>query len=191
MSYDGFDSHEQAQSGFEQIVFDEFRRQQRNVSDLGVQWGLSAVGHQLQTQPTGVEWALELIVTHGDERVLVSAASLMASILLDGVPRDQLMSPVKIPVSFALPGGVDAEDRLAWQENVKVASAVVSAFAARDAAAIEKAISVLRGEGAFEVMVVLVSAAARTLERHAAWLIEAMRCAGMPATEPTSPASDT
>ncbi|MEU7474373.1 hypothetical protein AB0A63_00200 [Lentzea sp. NPDC042327] len=190
MSHHASAPQEYPQPGFEQIVIDEFRRQQGNVSDFGIRWGLSAVGHQLLTQPAGVERALQLIEEHEDKRVVASAASLMASILLEGVPRDQLVSPIKFPVSFILPVGVDSEDRRAWQENVKVASAVVSAFGARDADAIQKVISILCGDGAFEVMVVLVSAAARKLERHADWLIEAMRCARTPAAESSTPVSD-
>lgn len=190
MNHDARAEHGYSPAGFEQIVLDEYRLQQGNVSDFGFQLALSAVGHQMRTEPVGVERAIRLVVTHGDERVIASAASVMASILLEGVPQDQLASPIKFPVSFSLPDGIDGEERLAWQENVKVASAVVSAHAARDPAAIEKAVAIVCGAGTFEVMVVLVFAAARKLERHAAWLIEAMRCSNSPTTGPAAQAND-
>ena len=106
----------------------------------------------------------------------------MALILLDGVPREQLVSPVEYPISFEVAKDIDPADHLAWQENVKVASAVVSAQAARDALAIEKAMSVMCGAGTFEVLVVLLTSSARKLERHVSWFSEALRCTEPPAT---------
>ncbi|SMC71983.1 hypothetical protein SAMN05660733_01486 [Lentzea albidocapillata] len=145
------------------------------------------MGHQLKAEPELVEQTLDLIVSHDDEQVLVSAAGLMAKVLLDGVPRDQLRSPVRFPMSFALPDDLDDEDRQAWQQNVIAASVLVSAYATGNPAAIEAAITVLHGEGKFEVLVVLVAAAARKLERHAAWFGEALRCAEIPNQDPTVP----
>lgn len=100
-------------AGFEQIVLDEFRRHQTNVSHFGVRCGLSAVGHQLRSEPADVESALQLVLTNEDKQTLTSAVGLMASILFEGVPRDQLVSPIRFPVSFVIPDGLDAEDRLA------------------------------------------------------------------------------
>ncbi len=176
---------EYAPSGVDQIVQDENRLRRSTAGDFGMRWALSAVGHQLKAESELVEDALQLIVTHEDEKVLVSAASLMATILLDGVPRDQLQSPIRFPVSFSLPDDTEAEDRHAWQENVKVASAVVSAYAARDPDAIKEAVAALHGDGVFEVLAVLVAAAARKLERHAIWFSEALHCTEMAATDPT------
>jgi hypothetical protein len=176
---------EYSPSGVDQIVQDENRLRSSTAGDFGMCWALSAIGHQLKAEPELVENALQLIVAHADKQVLVSAASLMATILLDGVPRDQLRSPIRFPVSFSLPNDVEAEDRHAWQENVKVASAVVSAYAARDPDAIEEAAAALHGEGVFEVLAVLVAATARKLERHATWFGEALRCTEMPTPDPT------
>lgn len=176
---------EYSPSGVDQIVQDENRLQSRTAGDFGMRWALSAVGHQLKAEPELVEDALQLIIAHEDKQVLVSAASLMATILLDGVPRDQLRSPIKFPVSFSLPNDIESDDRHAWQENVKVASGVVSAYAARDPDAIEEAVAALHGDGAFEVLAVLVTAAARKLERHATWFGEALRCTEMPTSGPT------
>lgn len=173
-------------SGMNQIVQDEIRLQKGTAGDVGMHWGLFAVGNQLKAEFELVEDAIQLIVAHEDKQVVASAASLMATILLEGVPRDQLRSPIGFPVSFSLPEDVDAEDRLAWQENVKVASAVVSAYAARDSDAIMEAVSVLCGGGTFEVLAVLVAAAARKLERHATWFSEALRCTETPTTPATS-----
>jgi hypothetical protein len=170
---------EYSPSGVDQIVQDENRLRSGTAGEFGMRWALSAVGHQLEAEPELVEDALQFIVAHEDNLVLVSAAGLMATILLDGVPRDQLRSPIKFPMSFSLPNDIEAEDRYAWQENVKVASAVVSAYAARDPDAIEEAVSALHGDGAFEVLVVLVTATARKLERHATWFGEALRCTEM------------
>ncbi|MCP2199938.1 hypothetical protein [Lentzea flava] len=180
---------EYSPSGVDQIVQDENRLRSRTAGDFGMRWALSAVGHQLKAESELVEDALQLIVAHEDKQVLVSAASLMATILLDGVPRDQLRSPIKLPVSFALPNDIEAEDRHAWQENVKVASAVVSAYAARDPDAIEEAVAALHGDGVFEVLAVLVAAAARKLERHATWFGEALRCTEVPTTGSTGVAT--
>jgi hypothetical protein len=162
--------------GAEQIVLDELRLHRDAGADIGSRWALCAVGHQLRAEPERVEDSLHIVATHG-ERAVVTAASVLAAILLDGVPRDQLVCPIEFPVMFTVPEDVDDDDRTAWQENVKVASAVVSAYAARDAGAIGRAAAVLCGAGAFEVMAVLVTAAARKLDRHASWLGEAMRAA--------------
>lgn len=166
--------------GVEQIAQDEARLRQGAGSGLGASLGLRALGHHLQSEPGLVEHVLQSIVTHADPGIAVSAASILARILLDGVPQDQLVSPVAFPIAFAIPDGVDADDRAAWQENVKVASAFVSAHAARDAITIRHAASLLSGVGAFEVLVVLVDSAARKLERHAAWFGEALRSAELP-----------
>ncbi|RAS59002.1 hypothetical protein C8D87_11655 [Lentzea atacamensis] len=163
--------------GVEQIAQDEARLRQDADSGLGASWGLRALGHHLRSEPELVERTLQSVVTHADPRIVVSAASILARVLLDGVPLDQLVSPVAVPIVFAIPDEVDADDRAAWQENVKVASAFVSAHAARDAGAIRRAASLLGGPGAFEVLVVLVDSAARKLERHAAWFGEALRSA--------------
>lgn len=173
-------------TGMNQIVQDEIRLQRGAAGDFGTHWGLFAVGNQLKAESELVEDTIQHIVAHEDKQAVVSAASLLVTILLEGVPRDQLRSPIRFPVSFSLPDDVDAEDRLAWQENVKVASAVVSAYAARDPDAIMEAVSVLSGGGAFEVLAVLVAAAARKLERHATWFSEAMRCTETPTTDPTT-----
>ena len=66
---------------------------------------------------------------------------------------------------------------MAWQENVKVASTVVSAYAARDAGAIQQAAAVMCRGGEFEVLAILVTAAVHKLSRHASWFGEAMRAA--------------
>jgi hypothetical protein len=171
-------------SGMNQIIQDESRLRRGTAGDFGMHWGLFAVGNQLKAESDLVEDAIQLIVAHEDKQVVASAASLLATILLEGVPRDQLRSPIRFPVSFSLPDDVDGEDRLAWQENVKVASAVVSAYAARDPDAIAEAASILCGGGAFEVLAVLVAAAARKLERHATWFSEALRCTETPTTGP-------
>ncbi|MFS8102661.1 hypothetical protein LFM09_36590 [Lentzea alba] len=163
--------------GVEQIAQDEARLRQDPDSGLGASWGLRALAHHLQSEPELVERTLQSVVTHADPRIAVSAASILARVLLDGVPQDQLVSPIAFPISFAIPEDVDADDRAAWHENVKVASAFVSAHAARDAVAIQRAASLLGGAGAFEVLVVLVDSAARKLERHAAWFGEALRSA--------------
>lgn len=186
----GQGDREYSPSGVDQIVLDENRLQSRTAGDFGMRWTLSAVGHQLKAKPEPVEDALQLIVAHEDKLVLVSAASLMATILLDGVPRDQLRSPIQFPVYFSLPGDIGTEDRHAWQENVKVASSIVSAYAARDPSAIEEAVAALQGDGVFEVLAVLVAAAARKLERHATWFGEALRSTEMPTADPTRAATE-
>ena len=165
---------------FEQIAQDETRLRQGTSSELGASSGLRALGHHLRSEPEHVERTLQAVVTHADPRIAVASASILARILLDGVPQDQLVSPVAFPIAFAIPDDVDAHDRAAWQENVKVASAFVSAHAARDAVTIRRAASLLSGAGAFEVLVVLVDSAARKLERHAAWFGEALRSAEPP-----------
>ena len=161
--------------GVEQIADDEARLQQGADGGLGASAGLRAVGHHLRSEPELVEDVLHSVVTHPDPRIAASTASILARILLDGVPQDQLVSPVAFPIAFAIPDELDAHDRAAWQENVKVASAFVSAHATRDAIAIRHAASLLSGAGAFEVLVVLVDSAARKLERHVAWFGEALR----------------
>lgn len=162
--------------GAEQIVHDELRLRRDAGADIGSRWALCAVGHHLQAEPELVEDSLHIIATHGEQAV-VAAASVLAAILLDGVPRDQLVCPITFPVTFTVPEDVDDDDRTAWHENVKVASAVVSAYAARDAGAIGRAAAVMCGAGAFEVMAVLVTAAAHKLDRHASWFGEVMRAA--------------
>jgi hypothetical protein len=180
--------HEYSPSDVDQIVQDEARLQSSSAGDIGMRWALSAVGHQLRAESELVEHALQLIVVHEDERVVASAAILMAAILLDGVPRDQLRPPIRFPVSFSLPDDIDAEDRHAWLENVKVASAIVSAYAACDPDAVGEAVAALHGDGVFEVLAVLVAAAARKVERHAAWFGEALRHSWMPTTDSTGSA---
>lgn len=160
----------------EQIVQDERRLSRDSDTDLGRRWALCAVGHQLRAEPELVENSLHIVSGHGEQAVM-AAASVLASVLLDGVPHDQLACPIEFPVTFTVPEDVDDDDRSAWYENVKVASAVVSAYAARDADAIGRAAAVMCGAGVFEVMVVLVTAAAHKLDRHAFWFGEAMRAA--------------
>lgn len=174
-------------AGTEQIALDEVRLQKRGLENDATSLCLRALGHQLKAEAELVEQALDLIVSHEDEQVVVSAAGLMTKLLLDGVPRDQLRSPIKFPMSFSVPDDLDDEDRHAWQQNVTAASVLVSAYATGNPDAIEAAITVLRGEGRFEVLVVLVAAAARKLERHAAWFGEALRCAEMPNPGSTVP----
>lgn len=130
--------------GVEQIAQDEARLRQGAGSGLGASLGLRALGHHLQSEPGLVEHVLQSIVTHADPGIAVSAASILAGILLDGVPQDQLVLPIAFPIAFAIPDDVDADDRAAWQENVKVASAFVSAHAARDAITIRHAASLER-----------------------------------------------
>ena len=162
--------------GAEQIVHDELRLRRDAGADIGSRWALCAVGHQLRAAPELVEESLHIIATHGEQAV-VAAVSVLAAMLLDGVPRDQLVCPIEFPVTFTVPEDVGDDDRAAWHENVKVASAVVSAYAARDAGAIGRAAAVVCGAGAFEVMAVLVTAAAHKLDRHVSWFGEAMRAA--------------
>ncbi|WP_439659532.1 hypothetical protein ACSHWB_45395 [Lentzea sp. HUAS TT2] len=175
-------------SGIDQIAEDEARLQKGNTSERGAYLCLRAIGHQLKARPDGVEDALQLIISQADKQMVVAAASIMAKILLDGVPRDQLQSPIRFPISFHLPGDIDAEDRDAWQQNVRAASAFVSAYATADPIAIEKSIPLLCGEGVFEVLVVLVAAAARKLERHARWFAEALRCSEDQSDDPATSA---
>ena len=162
--------------GAEQIVRDELRLRGDARGELGRCWVLSALGHQLRAEPDLVENSLHIVVAHGDQAV-VTAASTLASILLDGVPRAQLTYPIEFPIAFAVPDDADEADRMAWLENVKVASAVVSAYAAGDAGAIQQAAVVLCGDGVLEVLAVLVTAAVRKLDRHVSWFGEAMRAA--------------
>lgn len=162
--------------GAEQIVHDERRLRRDVAADVGRRWALCALGHQLRADPELVENSLHIIAAHGEQAVM-DAASLLAAILLDGVPRDQLMCPIEFPITFSVPEGVGDDDRTAWHENVKVASAVVSAYAARNADAIQRAAAVVCGAGAFEVMAVLVTAAVHKLDRHASWFSEAIRAA--------------
>ncbi|MET8763066.1 hypothetical protein [Lentzea sp. NPDC004782] len=162
--------------GTEQIVHDDLRLSHDAGSDTGTRWALRALGHQLRAEPELVEHSLHIITTHGD-RAVVAAASILASILLEGVPCDQLTWPIEFPVEFTVPGDLDSDDRAAWQENVKVASAAVSAYATRDAGAIQQAAAVMCRGGESEVLAVLVTAAVRKLSRHASWFGEAMRAA--------------
>ncbi|MET9225607.1 hypothetical protein [Lentzea sp. NPDC003310] len=179
------DDSQYAPAGTEQIALDEIRLRKHGLESGATSLCLRAVGHQLKAEPDLVEQALELIVSHDDEQVAVSAASLLAKLLLDGVPREHLRSPISFPMSFSLPDELDDEDRHAWQQNVRAASVLVSAYAAGNPASIEAAITALRGEGTFEVLAVLVTAAARKLERHAAWFGEALRCAELSNSGPT------
>lgn len=82
----------------------------------------------------------------------MAAASTLASILLDGVPRDRLTCPIEFPVTCAVPDDLDDDGRAAWHENVNVASVLVSAYAARDPSAIQLVAGALCGAGVFEVM---------------------------------------
>ncbi|KJK43581.1 hypothetical protein UK23_32655 [Lentzea aerocolonigenes] len=166
--------------GVEQITQDGTRLRQVDHIGLGASWALRALGHHLRSEPELVERTLQSVVNHADPRIAVAAASILARVLLDGIPQDQLVSPVAFPIAFAVPDDVDADDHAAWHENVKVASAFVSAHAARDAVAVQQIASFLGGDGAFEVLVVLVDSAARKLERHAAWFGEALRSAELP-----------
>lgn len=176
-------------SGIDQIAEDEARLQKGNISERGAHLCLRAIGHQLKAEPDGVEDALQLIISQADKRmVVVAAAGIMAKILLDGVPRDQLRSPIRFPISFSLPGDIDPEDRDAWQQNVRAASTFVSAYATADPVAIEESIPLLCGEGTFEVLVVLVAAVARKLERHARWFTEALRCCDDQSDDPANQA---
>jgi hypothetical protein len=162
--------------GTEQIVQDDLRLRRDAGADVGRRWALCALGHHLRAEPDLVEESLHIVATHGEQAV-VAAASVLTAVLLDGVPSDQLVCPIEFPVKFTVPEDVDDDDRTAWYENVKVASAVVSAYAAGDAGAIGRAAAVMCGAGAFEVMAVLVTAAAHKLDRHASWFGEAMRAA--------------
>lgn len=172
--------------GAEQIVHDERRLRHDAGAEFGRRWVLCALGHQLRADPELVENSLHIIAAHGEQAV-VAASSLLAAILLDGVPRDQLVCPIEFPITFTVPENVGDDDRTAWHENVKAASAVVSAYAARNADAIQRAAIVMCGAGAFEVMAVLVVAAVHKLDRHASWFSEAMRAAERSA-EPSLPA---
>jgi len=72
--------------GTEQIVQDELRLHSTARGELDRRWFLSALGHQLRAEPDLVENSLHIVVAHG-EHAVVTAASTLASILLDGIPR--------------------------------------------------------------------------------------------------------